>query len=128
MNRTSPNFEIRENRREVAFELDQRAGRGAKMRAHFIGDDGSQSRFAEARRAIQQNVIERFAAFPRGLDRDVEVVFDVLLADVLREKARPKRQLERRFFLDYRRSGNHAILTSESASRYYPSSESGAYV
>ena len=93
-------FEIGENRGQVAFELNQRPGCGAEMRAHFVGDDGSQRRLAETRRTIKQNVIERLAAFPGGLDRDIEVVFDVLLADVLRENARTKRQFECRLFVE----------------------------
>ena len=69
-----------------------------KLRAHFIGDDGSERRFSQARRAIEQNVIQRFLPLPGRLDRDVEIVFDVLLPDVFGKKLRPQRQLERRFF------------------------------
>jgi hypothetical protein len=36
-------------------------------------------------------VIERFAAAPRGLDEDAQVVDDALLPDVVGESARPQR-------------------------------------
>ena len=80
-------FEIRQNRREVALELDQRTGRRAEPRAHFVGDHRSESGLAETRRTVQQDVIERFAALSCGLDRNIEVVFDVVLADVFRQHA-----------------------------------------
>ena len=80
----------REDRREVAGTLDHRAGRGLHRHAEFVGDDVRQRRLAEARRARDQHVVERFVALARRRNRDLQVLADAVLADVVVERARPQ--------------------------------------
>jgi hypothetical protein len=53
-------------------------------------------RLPEARRAIEQQVIERLVALLRGLDCDLEVVLQLLLPDELPQLPRPQRCIKRR--------------------------------
>ena len=60
-----------ENGGEVALALEERAGTGLDGDAEFVGDDLRERGLAQARRAVEQDVIERFAAAARGLDGDL---------------------------------------------------------
>ena len=71
-----------ENSGEVAFTFEQRAGACFDRDVQFVGDNLRKSGFAQARRAVEQNVIERFAAATRGFDSDGDVFFHALLPDV----------------------------------------------
>ena len=82
-------------RREIAGPLEHGARRLAQIDAELVRDDVRERRLAEARRAEQQRVIERFAALPRGRDEDLELRFHARLADVLGEPARPHGAVER---------------------------------
>ena len=70
---------------EVAFAFEQRAGAGFDGNIEFVGDDLGERGFAEARRAVEENVIEGFAAVAGGFDGDGDVFLDALLADVFVE-------------------------------------------
>ena len=76
------------------------AGGLLKVHAQFVGDDGGQRRLAQSRRAVEQHVIERLAARAGGLDGYREVLFDLLLADELRQPPRAQLQLKRSVVLD----------------------------
>ena len=47
---------------EVALFFEQRAGADFYGRAHFVGQNLGQGGFAQARRAVEQDVVEGFAA------------------------------------------------------------------
>ena len=103
-------------RREVRDDADEIAGlldRGARGRAHLhaelVRDHVGERRLAEARRSVQQHVVERFAAMCRGGDRHLEVLADPVLADVLVEPARTKPRFVLRVFVDAR-GGDDAIV------------------
>ena len=66
-------FEIGEQRREVAGLGDHRAGGGAEIHAELARDDLRQRGLAEAGRADEQHVVERFLARARRLDEHREV-------------------------------------------------------
>ena len=87
-------LEVGEERREVAGALEHRTGRLAQVHAELVRDDVRQRRLAEARRAEQQHVVERFLALARGLDEDRQLAADLLLPDVLVEQARAQRALD----------------------------------
>src|SRR5262245_57223967 len=55
------NVEIRQNGRQIAFQLNEWTGCCAKPRPHFIGDDGCQRRLSEAGRTVKKDVIERLS-------------------------------------------------------------------
>ena len=63
--------------------------------AHLARDDVRQRRLAEARRAEQQHVIERFAARFRRLDEDGNLAANLFLADVFIQLLRSQRALQR---------------------------------
>ena len=73
---------------QVAGALDHRAGGGAEPDPQFAGDDLGERGLAEARRAVQQHVVQRLAAGAGGLDEDAEVFAGGALADELRQGLR----------------------------------------
>ena len=95
--------EIGEDRREVARLLEHRARGRADRHAELVGDDVGERRLAEPGRAVEQHVIERLAALPRRGDRDLQVLADAVLADVLVERARPQAGFVLRVLVDARR-------------------------
>ena len=65
---------------------------------------------------MQQHVIERLAALPGGGDRDVQVLADAILADVVVELARTQSRFVLRVVVDAR-SGQHAVVRHLATSR-----------
>src|SRR4029077_10455946 len=76
-------FKRRENCRQVAFPLQQRSSAGLNRHIQLVSDNLRQRRLAEPWRAVEQHMIERFAATARSLHCDLNVLFHALLADVL---------------------------------------------
>ena len=72
MNSTSRGFEIGEQRGEIAGLGDHRAGGGAEIDAQFARHDLRQRGLAEARRADEQHMVERFLARARRLDEHAQ--------------------------------------------------------
>ena len=68
--------------------------------SQLVGDDVGQRRLAEAGRSVEQDVVERFASGLGGLDSDVEILFDLVLADELLQALRAKLELEGGIVLD----------------------------
>src|SRR4029079_18331932 len=64
--------------------------------AQLVRDHRRQRGLAQSRRAVEQDVIERFAALPGGGNRHLQVLAHPVLPDVLVERARTKP----RFVLD----------------------------
>src|SRR5262249_36096412 len=69
-------FERSENGSEVAFAFEKRTGAGLDGDVQFIGDDLCERGFAETRRAVEQHVIEGFAAIASSFKCDRDVFFD----------------------------------------------------
>ena len=88
-----PRLEIGDDGHEVAHLLQGRPRGLAEARIHLVGDDVGQGGLAEAGRTEEEDVIERLAALACRLDGDLQVRFDLLLADVLVELSRTKRKL-----------------------------------
>ena len=65
--------------------------RVADVHAELAGDDRGERRLAEARRAVEEDVIGRLSPRLGRLEEDVEVRLDLALADVLVERARAQR-------------------------------------
>ena len=89
-----PVAQVGEDCRQVALDLQRRAGGLLECDAKFVGDNVGQRRLAQTRRPIQQHVVQRFAARLRGLDGDFKIVFDLGLPDKLAQALRPQLQLE----------------------------------
>ena len=80
-------LEIGEDAGEVAGAFDGGAGGDAKISAEFVGDNVSHSGFAEAGRAVEEDVVERgaVASFFDGVDGELKVGLEAFLADVFRK-------------------------------------------
>ncbi len=79
---------------ERALVLDGGPRRGVGHDTHLACDDVRQRRLAEARRAAEKNVVEGLASAAGCFDEHAQVVFVVLLPDVLVERGRPKKPVE----------------------------------
>ena len=79
-----------------------------------LRDHVRERRLAEARRAVQQHVIERLAALLRRGDRHLQVLADAVLADVLVEHARTQPGFVLRVLVDARRGDDRGQLRSRS--------------
>ena len=86
-------LEVGEQRGEVARLGDHRARGRAEADAHLAREDLGQRRLAEPRRAVEQHMVERFAAALRGVDEHPQVLPRRLLADELVEGLRAKRRV-----------------------------------
>ena len=86
-------LEVGEQGSEVARLGDHRAGGGAEADPHFASEDAGERRLAEAGRAVQQHMVERFAAALRGGDEHPQILPRRLLADELVERLGPKRRV-----------------------------------
>src|ERR1700678_3144480 len=89
-----------EHRGEVTLFLQQRAGTDFYCRAHFSGENLRKRRFAKAGRAIQQNVVERFPASARGFDGDLQILFDAILTNIIRQFRRPDARFDARVIIE----------------------------
>src|SRR6185436_12998273 len=63
---------------------------GANRHAHLVGDHIGQRRLPKTWRAVEQDVIERFATAAGGGNGDVQILPEPVLADVLVEGPRPQ--------------------------------------
>ena len=76
--------------RSAAF--GQRRAVGDKyLCPHLVCDHMSQRRLSEARRPVQQHVIDRLLTRPGGLDGDTKLADQRFLPDVLGKPQRPQR-------------------------------------
>ena len=76
-------FKVGQDRGEVAGPFDGRAARRVQVDAQLAGDDVGQRGLAQAGRPVEQDVVGRFVALAGRLEQDLQVLLDVLLADVL---------------------------------------------
>ena len=93
-------FERSENGGEVALALEERAGTGLDGDAELVGDDLRERGFAQAGRAVEQDVIERIAAAARGLDGDGDVFLHARLADEVGHGLGAHAGIEARVFVE----------------------------
>ena len=78
-------IEVRQQRCQIPGLFNGRAGGDADIDAHFLGNDAGQRGFSQARRAVEQHVIQRFRAAAGGFNEDRQVLLGLLLPDVLRQ-------------------------------------------
>ena len=90
--------QVGQDGRQIASALDDGAGGDLEVSAHFVGDDRGQGRFAQARRAIEQNMIQGFFAPLCRFDQNMEIVAQLVLADHFGQGARAQRGIEGNFF------------------------------
>ena len=98
--------------REVARPLDDRPRRGLDADAHLLGDEVGETRLAQSRGPVEEDVVEVLVALLGRVDEDAEVGLDLLLADELIEGSRPEAVLEEDILLgpDRAEDGRHAVV------------------
>ena len=94
MNRTSrSSSEVRIAARSPGA-LDRGPGRVPDVDPELAGDDRGERGLAEARRAVEQDVVGGLSPALRRLQQHREVGLDLALADVFVERSRPQRPLD----------------------------------
>src|SRR6266702_3677898 len=92
-------FERGQDRCQVTFALQQRPGAGFDRNVQFVGADLRQRGLAQSRRAVQEDVVQRFAAAARRVDSNLNIFFDALLPDVLVETLGAHAHIDARVFV-----------------------------
>jgi hypothetical protein len=87
-------FEVRDNRRQIACPLDDRARGGAQRRPHVVRDHMRESGLPEAGWPVEQCVIQTLAPLSSGLNEDAQVLANPILAHELVERLRAQPVLE----------------------------------
>ena len=77
--------QARQDGGQVTRALDGRPRGDAQLRAHLRGHDARQRGLAQARRAVEQHVIQRLMAQRRGLHVDAQRLLDCVLPGVFRQ-------------------------------------------
>ena len=77
----------------------------------FVGNDVGECGLAEAGRAVEENVVKGFATGFGGLNSDVEIFFDLILADEFGETLGTKLELKRRIVFNGS-CGDEAVIGS----------------
>jgi hypothetical protein len=108
-------FQRGEDRGEVAFALEKGSGAGFDGDVEFVGDDLREGGLAESGGTVEQDVIESFAAGACGLDGDLDVFFDALLADVFIEPLGADAGFDAGIFVDGLAGDNAIGLASQNA-------------
>ena len=85
--------EVGQKRGQIARLFNRWAGGDADVHTHFIGNDTCKRGLAQARRAIEQDVIQRLVSAACRLDIDREVLLDLLLSIILAQALRPEGKL-----------------------------------
>src|SRR5207244_3240501 len=87
-------LELGEKAGQRTFVLDRGAARHVQRDAHLLRQDACEGCLPEARRPAEENMIERLAPAACGLDKYLEVLLVLALADVLVERGRPEEAVE----------------------------------
>lgn len=83
-------FKIGQNGCQVARPFNCRAGGDLKIDPHLIGDDRRQSGLAQTGRAVKEEVLQMFPAGAGGVKMDLQVFFELGLADKVLESFGPQ--------------------------------------
>jgi len=97
-------LQIGQDRRQIAGLGQHRTRGGPKAHAQLPRHDLGQGGLAQARRAEQQDVVQRLASPASRFDEDLEIGLGLLLADELRQGLRAQRLVGR---LERRRIAGH---------------------
>ena len=83
-------LQIGEQGRQIAWLLDGRAGGDADIDPHLVGNDTGQGGLTQARRAVEQDMVQRLAAQLCRPDENFKVALGFFLPDVLRQRFGPQ--------------------------------------
>ena len=88
-----PGLEIHQQANDVAGALEGRRTGDAAPHPQLLGQDHRHRGLAQPGGAVEQDVIEGFIPRLGGLNRNPKNLFELALADVVRQLLRPKRVL-----------------------------------
>src|SRR5207249_9581915 len=71
-----------QDRGQVTFAFQKRPRAGLDRHVQFVGNDLRQGCLSEARRSVEQHVVQRFATAARRVDSNLDILFDAFLPDV----------------------------------------------
>ena len=77
---------------KVAGLFNCRAGRNADLHPHLVRDNAGKGCFAKARRAVEQQVVQRLAPAFRGFKVNAQVAFNLVLPDIFFQCAGAQRK------------------------------------
>src|SRR5438132_10842684 len=83
-------LQVHQDRGQRSLVLDRRPGTGPDLHPQLVGEDVCESRLPKARRAAEENMLEGLTATFGAFENQLQVVLERLLADELREAARPE--------------------------------------
>ena len=86
-------LEVGQHRGEITGPFDHRTRSRTNRHPKLVGDDGCERRLAETGRPVEQHVVECLAPLACRGDRNMQVLADALLPDVLVERAWPQPRL-----------------------------------
>ena len=86
-----PFFQIGEDGGKVCGTLNRRAGRHPYLRSEFVGYDVRKRGLSKPRRSVKQDVVECLSPRLRRRDVNFEVVFYLVLSDIVRHTLRAQR-------------------------------------
>ena len=75
--------QIGQNAGQIAGSLNGRAAGDADVLPHFSGDNARQRSLAQSGRAVKEDMIQRFPAFQRRFNGNMQVLLHALLPDIL---------------------------------------------
>ncbi len=87
-------LKVGQHRGEIPGLLQHRARGGAQINAHLVGDNVGQRRFTQARRAEDQQMIERITTQLCRLDKNLHLRAHLRLANVFVEQLRTDRAID----------------------------------
>src|SRR5579875_360113 len=90
-----------QNRGQVAGVLNSRARSCFQTHTHLGGNDIAERCLAQARRTVEQNMIDGLAALERGLQQNIKIFFNLLLSNIFGQAARAKASLDGLFFFTH---------------------------
>jgi len=76
-------FQVGEDTDQIPALFERRPGGDRQVSPGFVGDDMRQGGFPQPRRAVKQDVVDRFLAHPGGFDGNPKRLHDFLLADII---------------------------------------------
>ncbi len=102
-------MQVGQQRRQIAGLFDRRSGGNAHVHAHLVCDDGGHRRLAQARRAVEQHVVERLTAQTRRVNADLQIFFRFFLSGVILQQPWAQRTLAG-ILRQYAGRGNDLLL------------------
>src|SRR4029077_9223918 len=124
---------------QIGGALNYRAGGGMEIDAHFAGDNLRERRFSEPGRTKEKGVVKRFTPAPRRLDKDAQVVAQLMLTYEIIEGGRSDRAFwcvmlgllrgdDARSGIVHRANSSRPALISRSAHASLPSRRAAAAI